>query len=63
MNPPTRFELSAQERNDPLWIKLYENFEGRIAELRERNDALDLTQEQTMYIRAQIDLYKRLLKL
>lgn len=63
MNPPNRFKLSAQERNDPLWLKLSENFEGRIVELRERNDALDLTQEQTMYIRAQIDLYKRLLKI
>lgn len=63
MNPPERFELSNQERLDPLWQKLSAYFELRIADLRERNDAVDLTAEQTMYIRAQIDLYKRLLKL
>jgi len=63
MNPPERFELSNNERFDPLWQKLTKHFESRISELREYNDRLDLTQEQTLYARAQIDLYKKMLKL
>ena len=63
MNPPERFELSNNERFDPLWQKLTKHFESRIAELRERNDAVDLTQEQTIAIRKEIEVYKRILKL
>lgn len=63
MMPPERFELSTQERHDPLWIKLTENFEDRIARLRESNDAIDATPDQTLKIRTEIELYKKLLKL
>jgi len=63
MNPPERFELSNNERFDPLWQKLSKHFESKINELRERNDAVDLTQEQTVAIRKEIEVYKKMLKL
>ena len=42
MNPPERFELSNQERFDPLWVKLTGYFNDRIEELRKANDSIDL---------------------
>jgi len=63
MKPPERFELSNIERQDPLWRKLNEYFNGRIKELRERNDLVDLDDKQTLKIRAEIAVYKSLSKL
>ena len=63
MMPPDIFELTAMERNDPLWRKVKEHFETRIKELRERNDSLDLGDRETLKIRTEISLYKSLLKL
>lgn len=63
MNPPERFELTNQERFDPLWRKLNEYFEKRITELRERNDSNELDDKQTLKIRTEIAVYKNLLKL
>lgn len=63
MKPPERFELSNIERQDPLWRKLNEYFNGRIKELRERNDSVELDDKQTLKIRAEIAVYKGLLKL
>ena len=63
MMPPDIFELTAMERNDPLWRKVKEHFEVRIKELRERNDSLDLGDRETLKIRTEISLYKSLLKL
>lgn len=63
MNPPELFELTKQERAMPLWIKLSEHFEERIRELREQNDSTQLDEKHTAKIRAEIALYKELLKL
>ena len=63
MNPPERFELSNQERFDPLWIKLKDHFERRIQALRESNDSLGLDSDQTLKVRTEIAVYKNLLKL
>lgn len=63
MKPPERFELSNIERQDPLWRKLNDYFNGRINDLRERNDLVDLDEKQTLKIRAEIAVYKGLLKL
>lgn len=63
MNPPERFELTSQERFDPLWRKLNEYFEKRITELRERNDSNELDEKQTLKVRTEIAVYKNLLKL
>lgn len=63
MTPPNKFELSGVERSDPLWRKLSEHFEKRITDLRERNDSTELDDKQTLKIRAEIAVYKSLLKL
>ena len=63
MNPPNRFELSNQERFDPLWVKLKDHFEKRVQELRESNDSIGLDNDQTLKIRTEISVYKSLLKL
>lgn len=63
MKPPERFELSNIERSDPLWRKLSEYFEKRITDLRDRNDNTELDDKQTLKIRAEIAVYKSLLKL
>jgi len=63
MKPPERFELSNIERQDPLWRKLSDYFDKRIQELRERNDSAELDDKQTLKLRAEIAVYKGLLKL
>lgn len=63
MNPPNKFELSGVERADPLWRKLSDHFEKRITDLRDRNDNTELDDKQTLKIRAEIAVYKSLLKL
>ena len=63
MNPPERFELSSQERFDPLWVKLTGYFNDRIEELRKANDSIDADEMKTLKIRTEIAVYKNLLKL
>ena len=63
MNPPNRFELSNQERFDPLWVKLTGYFNDRIEELRKANDSIDADEMKTLKIRTEIAVYKNLLKL
>ena len=63
MNPPERFELSNQERFDPLWVKLTGYFNDRIEELRKANDSIDADEMKTLKIRTEIAVYKNLLKL
>lgn len=63
MTPPERFELTSQERFDPLWKKLTDHFTARLDELRKANDSIDLDEKQTLKIRTEIALYSKLIKL
>lgn len=62
-NPPEKFELNTSDRNSITWQKLSDHFEESIATLREKNDSLGNDERETLKIRAEIALYKSLLKL
>lgn len=62
-NPPEKFELTASDKNSITWHKLSDHFEKSIATLREKNDSIGNDERETLKIRAEIALYKSLLKL
>ena len=55
-------KLTEQDLRDPLWLRLQEHFEERLANHRARNDH-DMTPEKTARLRGQIAEAKYLLAL
>lgn len=64
MTPPREaFELTAQERVTPLWIKLMAHFEASLTRLREKNDSTKNDDTETAAIRGEIRRLKALIAL
>lgn len=57
------FELAALERRMPLWQKIEERFNKRLAELRASNDARTKGRRETAFVRGQIAMAKEILAL
>lgn len=57
-----RFALAGHERTHPLWARLAQHMEDRLANLRAMNDA-HLPPERTADIRGRIAMLKELLSL
>jgi hypothetical protein len=57
------FALNAADRETLLWRKLRKHLESELADLRERNDSIKHTEQQTAVIRGRIAQIKDLLAL
>lgn len=57
------FALNQAERKGPLWAKISEEVEKKLAQLRIKNDDETLTEAQTAALRGQIKFAKYLLGL
>lgn len=55
--------LSKSDLQSAVWLKVKEHLEAELAERREYNDGLSLTEVETAAIRGEIKRLKRLLKL
>lgn len=55
--------LERHELDHPVWLKIKAHLEARIQSLREQNDSLNLTDEQTSALRGRIAEDKELLRL
>ena len=54
-------KLTFQEANEPLWIKLKEHFQGELADIQLKNEALNVDVVQTAAHRANIRLLKKII--
>ena len=57
-----KLKLSVADRANPLWVRLMDHFNQRIAKLRSDNDC-DLDAEQTAKMRGRISEIKALMSL
>jgi ribosomal protein L30/L7E len=55
--------LTAEDRDNRLWLKLKANLEDRLTALRIQNDSTKLTLDDTNKLRGRIQEVKRLLSL
>lgn len=58
-----KLKLNEQEANDPLWLKLKEHLEARLASFRIKNDDHELGDARTALLRGQIAELKYFLSL
>lgn len=58
-----RFQITAGEATNPLWLRLKEHLGERIQIMREANDNESLDHVRTASIRASIKVYKEILDL
>ena len=54
-------KLTHQEANEPLWVKLKEHFQGELADIQLKNEALNVDVVQTAAHRANIRLLKKII--
>lgn len=54
-------KLTFQEANEPLWVKLKEHFQGELADIQLKNEALNVDVVQTAAHRANIRLLKKII--
>lgn len=54
-------KLNYAEANEPLWVKLKEHFQGELADIQLKNEALNVDVVQTAAHRANIRLLKKII--
>lgn len=57
------FELTAQDRQSPLWVRLLAHLKERQAEARSKNDSPTADERTTQFLRGQISVYTALIRL
>lgn len=64
--PPKKifeFFLSEDDRTSPVWLRLKARLEEKLADLREKNDNVNLTDVKTATLRGHIECLKAVLAL
>lgn len=55
--------LTPHELQDPIWLRLKEHYQARLADLRKQNDSAKLNEIETARLRGRIEECKKFLSL